>query len=216
MPLSFLRAAKAQKVALTAKALGNALEQRVADLLRTQGSRDIRRNVMLRDAHGNRSEIDVIHGTLFPTYIECKNYASGTPVPLSDVAKFKAVLQLNAIPVQRGLFVTTSTFTPRALTIGVRTVDGQQLIAWEARAKRRAAYHRTAARLMALIAAGCALAYQGADLSEASLIRDTPTALALRQLHERAADASAALHTVLSEALAALLEAAGTKPSSSS
>jgi hypothetical protein len=58
-------------------------------------------------------------------------------VPLSDVAKFKEVLRLNNIPIERGLFVTTSTFTPRATTIGIRTMDGKQLEAWERRAKLR-------------------------------------------------------------------------------
>jgi hypothetical protein len=34
------------------------------------------------------------------------------------VAKFKEVLKLNGIPVRHGIFITTSTFTPRATTIG--------------------------------------------------------------------------------------------------
>jgi hypothetical protein len=51
--------------------------------------------VILRDSHGNISEIDVIAGTFFKTYVECKNYSGS--VPLEAVAKFKEVLSLNGI-----------------------------------------------------------------------------------------------------------------------
>jgi hypothetical protein len=43
------------------------------------------------------------------------------------VAKFKEVLNLNRISIRRGIFITTSTFVPRALTIGIKTIDGSQL-----------------------------------------------------------------------------------------
>ena len=39
------------------------------------------------------------------------------------------------IPLRRGLFITTSTYVPRARTIGVRTIDGSELVAWERNAK---------------------------------------------------------------------------------
>lgn len=82
------------------------------------------------------SEIDVIAGIgPFKTYIECKNY-SNSRVPLEDVAKFAAVLALNNIPQRQGLFITTSTYVPRARTIGVRTVDGDELIELERNASR--------------------------------------------------------------------------------
>jgi hypothetical protein len=48
--------------------------------------------------------------------------------------QFQMVLALNGIPCQKGLFITTSSFTPRCLTIGVRTIDGKQLLALERRA----------------------------------------------------------------------------------
>src|SRR4051812_40138650 len=113
MSLAFLRNTLLSRTRrkLTSKDVGNALESRVVEMLRLEGARNIRRNVFLRDSHGNRSEVDIVYGYLFPTYVECKNYAaSSTPVPLSDVAKFKSVLQLNSIPVSRGLFITTSSF----------------------------------------------------------------------------------------------------------
>ena len=107
---------------------------------------------MLRDEFGNLSQIDVRFGLFRSTYVECKNYSSKYPdfifecvafltrvcylclmfildssVPLSDVAKFKSVLELNRISPSRGIFITTSTFVPRATTLGIRTVDGEQL-----------------------------------------------------------------------------------------
>lgn len=57
--------------------------------------------------------------------MECKNY--NHPVPLEMVAKFKEVLRLNGISPSRGVFITTNTFTPRATTIGIKTLDGKQL-----------------------------------------------------------------------------------------
>jgi hypothetical protein len=50
-----------------------------------------------------------------------------------DVAKFKEVLQLNGIPVSRGLFITSSTFSPRARHIGVACLDGEEFAALESR-----------------------------------------------------------------------------------
>ena len=43
-------------------------------------------------------------------------------------------MELNSIPISRGLFITTSTFVPRATTIGIRTVDGEELSRMEKRA----------------------------------------------------------------------------------
>jgi len=82
--------------------------------------------VLLQDQYGNYSEIDVCFGWIFKTFIECKNY-SNKPVPLSDVAKFKEVLNLNNISPSRGIFITTGTYSPRAGYIGIRTIDGEQL-----------------------------------------------------------------------------------------
>lgn len=115
---------------------GLALEQRVVRLFQRRGAFNVRRSVRVRDKFGNMSEIDVIAGIgPFKTYIECKNY-SNSRVPLEDVAKFAAVLALNNIPQRQGLFITTSTYVPRARTIGVRTVDGDELIELERNASR--------------------------------------------------------------------------------
>jgi hypothetical protein len=115
---------------------GLQLEQRVVRLFKRRGSFNVRRSVRVRDGNGNMSEIDVIAGIgPFKTYIECKNY-SGHRVPLEDVAKFAAVLSLNGIPLSRGLFITTSTYVPRARTIGVKTVTGDELVELERTAWR--------------------------------------------------------------------------------
>jgi hypothetical protein len=47
------------------------------------------------------------------------------------------VLRLNGIPIRHGIFITTSTFTPRATTIGVKTIDGTQLRRMERTARVR-------------------------------------------------------------------------------
>jgi hypothetical protein len=62
---------------------------------------------------------------------------SSGPVPLKDVAKFSSVLELNGIAISRGLFVTNSSFVPRATTIGIKCVDGQGLAALKRKAKLR-------------------------------------------------------------------------------
>jgi restriction endonuclease Mrr len=137
---------------------GDALEKRVIRLLKRLGKMNIKSNVIIKDAFGNISEIDVMYGIFSKTYIECKNYSA--PVPLKDVAKFKEVLALNGIPLERGLFVTTSTFVPRAETIGVRLVNGKQLRAWE----RRSYVYALIKQLLklALIAGGAVLIYEAA------------------------------------------------------
>ena len=72
------------------------------------------------------------YGFFTTKYVECKNYSGA--VPLKDVAKFKTVLELNNIPLRNGIFITTSTYVPRATTIGIRTVDGDQLLEMEKKA----------------------------------------------------------------------------------
>lgn len=105
---------------------GLALEKRVELLYKRLGKWNVKRDVKLIDGYGNLSQIDVTYGRFFRVYIECKNYGD-KPVPLSDVAKFKEVLILNNISPSRGIFITTSTYVPRALTIGIKTIDGTQL-----------------------------------------------------------------------------------------
>lgn len=96
------------------------------------GKWNVKRSVRIRDGFGNMSEIDITYGVLrryppatCPTiralvnyvrsrYIECKAYNSEHLVPLSDVAKFKEVLQLNGISPRKGYFITTSDYVPRA------------------------------------------------------------------------------------------------------
>ena len=77
----------------------------------------------------------MVAGLVRRVYVECKCYSG--PVPLSDVAKFASVLELNGVPLSRGIFITNSWYVPRATTIGVRTVDGAELARWRQRARRR-------------------------------------------------------------------------------
>ena len=131
----------------TNKSVGDVLEARVAAALRRRGY-TVRRNVQVRDRHGNRSEIDVIGESTFRTvYVECKNWAA--PVPIDSVAKFKAVLELNDLPLRQGLFIATSGYGPRATRLGVKTLDGAQFAEWEA-ASHRIGWMRAAARVFLL------------------------------------------------------------------
>ena len=124
---------------------GIALEKRVENILRQEGRHNIKRNVVLIDRHGNRSEIDVTYDqypSWFPfvtgrKYVECKNYSGS--VPLEDVAKFKAVLELNRIRTSNGIFVTTSKFTPRCYSHaeGMECIDGEALAIWEKKAQSK-------------------------------------------------------------------------------
>jgi len=109
----------------TAKEKGDRLEYRVVKLYKRLGKWNVQHDVTLKDKYGNISQIDVIYGLLFRKYVECKNYAE--PVALEKVAKFKEVLLLNGISPRRGVFITTSTYVPRARTIGIKTIDGDQL-----------------------------------------------------------------------------------------
>jgi hypothetical protein len=115
--------------AAASKEKGDQFEKRVQRLLQRAGKWRVRRDVVLRDKFGNISQIDLTYGLLRTTYVECKNYSG--PVPLEMVAKFKEVLALNNVPLSRGLFVTSSNYVPRATTIGVRTIDGNELNQWE-------------------------------------------------------------------------------------
>jgi hypothetical protein len=132
-------------------ARGKQLEDRVARILNAEGRGKVTTNVILRDSFGNRSEIDVVCGRIFKTYIECKNYSRRT-IPLEDVAKFKSVLELNGIPLSRGMLVAQGEFTPRSRTIGIRCVNGTELDAWEKRAMT--AGRRRRVRLVAIFGAG--------------------------------------------------------------
>jgi hypothetical protein len=111
---------------------GLALEIRVKQLFERYGKWNVQHDVKLYDSNENLSQIDVTYGYgIFKRYIECKSYEN-KPVPLEDVAKFKEVLSLNRVSPRRGMLVTNSTFTPRAMTIGIHCVDGNQLIEFEA------------------------------------------------------------------------------------
>lgn len=119
--------------AMTTKHRGDILELRAVQLMRTLGYGNVRRNVILQDKHSNYSEIDVVAGRLRPVYVECKNFRK--PIPLKEVAKFAAVLQLNGIPLSRGWFITMSTFSPRCRMLGVRCIDGEELKELERKAQ---------------------------------------------------------------------------------
>ena len=124
---------------ISAKAKGDALEMRVARLLSQSGQWRVRRNITLIDRYGHTSQVDVCAGFFDIHYYECKNYSPSHPVGLEDVAKFKAVLELNGIPPKMGTVVTTSRFSPRCKTIGLKCIDGEELRAWERRTSRRRA-----------------------------------------------------------------------------
>ncbi len=136
----------------------------MAAALQRAGRLPVQRNVILKDSHGNRSEIDVVAGPPWQrTYIECKAYhGSGSSVGLEEVAKFKEVLALNGIPLRSGLFITTTGYVPRARTTGLRTLDAEQLLAWEAalawegRARRAAWLLLKAAAALSLAALAAA------------------------------------------------------------
>ena len=120
---------------MSAQDRGLAFEKEVERLFRRLGHFRVKRNVTLRDSHGNLSQIDLVYGLWRRVYVECKNYSG--PVPLKDVAKFSSVLELNGIPLSRGLFVTNSTYVPRATTIGIKCIDGKQLAAMKRKARLR-------------------------------------------------------------------------------
>lgn len=107
---------KQEKPAKTTYDTGKELENRVARMLKKRGHICIKQNQRVKDRNGNWSEFDIVYGWPVKHYVECKNYSQ--PVKLEMVAKFKEVLRLHRIPKSRGLFVTTSTYTPRATTIG--------------------------------------------------------------------------------------------------
>jgi hypothetical protein len=141
---------------------GVALERRVARLLKKEGRYNVKRNVVLVDRHGNRSEIDVTfdrYPSWFPVatgrmYVECKNYSGS--VPLEDVAKFKAVLGLNGIKDSKGIFVTTSKFTPRCRSHaeGIECVDGESLGIWEKKVKAKRMKHTMLLMVVAGVGGG--------------------------------------------------------------
>lgn len=85
--------------------VGHKFEDRVAKHFRVAGKWNVRQSVILTDRFGDKSEIDVVYGWYWKHYIECKTYSSKL-VPLSDVAKFKEVLQLNKIPIERSVFTS--------------------------------------------------------------------------------------------------------------
>jgi len=131
----------------TSKQRGTALESRVERLLQRMGKWNIKKNIIMRDLNGNISEIDLSYGIFFKRYIECKNFTG--PVPLEYVAKFKEVLNLHGIPTRQGLFITTSYYTPRATTVGIPTIDGEQLKRME-----KFAYLHGALKLSTLLGVG--------------------------------------------------------------
>ena len=143
-PTLAFSATKKQRKGKASQRKGIILEKRVAKIFEQEGKRNIQRNVILKDRHGNRSEIDVVFDT-YPSwspwkgrkYVECKNYVGS--VPLEDVAKFKAVLELNGIDDSKGIFVTTSKFSPRcaAHAGNIQCIDGDELKRWEKRVKRK-------------------------------------------------------------------------------
>jgi hypothetical protein len=120
---------------MNSKEKGDAFEIKIEKLFKRLGKWNVKRNVILFDRFGNQSQIDLTFGLFRKTYVECKNYSDS--VPLEMVAKFKEVLNLNRISTKRGLFITSSSFVPRATTIGIKTIDGKELESMEKQAHRK-------------------------------------------------------------------------------
>jgi hypothetical protein len=114
---------------------GLSFEKRIVKMFKRLGYWNVKHNVTLRDKFGNISQIDLTFGFFRTFYVECKAYENS--VKLEEVAKFKEVLNLNGIPLSRGIFITTSSFVPRAKTIGVKTIDGVELKELEKKSKRK-------------------------------------------------------------------------------
>jgi restriction endonuclease Mrr len=114
---------------------GLSFEKRIVKMFKRLGYWNVKHNVTLRDKFGNISQIDLTFGLFRTFYVECKAYENS--VKLEEVAKFKEVLNLNGIPLSRGIFITTSSFVPRAKTIGVKTIDGVELKELEKKSKRK-------------------------------------------------------------------------------
>jgi hypothetical protein len=181
-----------KKTGRAAQEAGRALEIRVRDMYVALGKWRVREDVKLKDSFGNNSQLDVGYGLFFTTYVECKNYGSKS-VGLEDVAKFKEVLQLNNVPLSRGVFITTSTFSPRATTIGIRCIDGEQLQRLEKRAYRR----RWKVRLLKVLGALMAGAFLFVD-EDSKWVRYMNNALRVREtkrvLEEKTKQATVRLH----------------------
>ena len=131
---------KTKKTGKVAQKKGLILENRVEKLLINEGRYNVKTNVFVKDSYGNRSEIDVTYN-LYPSwwifnndkhYVECKNYSNHS-VPLEDVSKFKSVLELNNVKEKHGIFITTSTFSPRckAAAGNIKLINGDELKEWE-------------------------------------------------------------------------------------
>jgi hypothetical protein len=170
------------------KARGDRLELRVVRLFERLGYRPVRRGVRVKDAKGNWSEIDVVAGGWFPRYIECKNYSDA--VGLEHVAKFKEVLAQNGVPLRRGLFITTASYTPRAKETGLTVWAAADLLFWE-RVSHWVAWGRWSVRwaLRALVASALfAGAWTWADRSSPlwhDTVRTSPPLLQVHLLLQR-------------------------------
>lgn len=102
----------------TTKEKGYTLERKVARALANNGEKRIKTNISMYDKEGDRSEIDVVYGRLFKTYIECKNYDG--QIPLKEVSKFAEVLRQNKIPLKKGILISQhNKYSPRCKKVGV-------------------------------------------------------------------------------------------------
>lgn len=72
-----------------AKLRGEQFEKEVEALLRSLGYWRVRRNVILKDVHGNTSQIDLVCGLWKRIYVECKCYQDPVPLVSDIVLKFK-------------------------------------------------------------------------------------------------------------------------------
>jgi hypothetical protein len=137
----------------------------------SRGAWNVRRSACASETrNGNMSEIDVIAGIgPFKTYIECKNYSGPPRAARGRGQVCRCAQSLNGIPLSRGLFITTSTYVPRARTIGVRTVDGRlSCVALErSGVARGAAALLRSTQLLLLVPVSCWLSSEFTDILRA-------------------------------------------------
>jgi hypothetical protein len=108
---------------------GKEFELRVKRIYQNLGKFNVKHDVKLYDKNGNESQIDVVYGLFFKTYIECKNYSK--TIKVDPVSKFMSVLQINRIPLHRGIFITSSDYVDRikdnSQVFKIKIINGEEL-----------------------------------------------------------------------------------------
>lgn len=100
--------------------IGDKFEKFVANIYFNLDKYNIKKNVVLVKKNKKKkvcSEFDVVFGIFSKKYIECK-YKLNSKVSANEVAFFAEKLKLHNISTFRGIFITNSYFTNRAISIG--------------------------------------------------------------------------------------------------